>query len=114
MSFDSLLIHRVTVRYRTPAEERDEFGNTPLVDDGEVTIDARVEQSDASEDLRDRDLQRERFLVFMRPPERALNGDVELDWLDQGITLLAEGNPIECHDAVGVHHLELYAYRMTG
>lgn len=115
MSFDTLLIHRVTIRWKTPAATRDEFGNRPLEDDPVTeTVDARVEQTDASEDLRDRDLQRERFLVFMRPTARALNGDVELDWLDQGITLKLEGNPIETSDGVGVHHLELNAYHFTG
>lgn len=115
MSFEALLIHRVTIRWMTPATSRDDFGNRDLEPDDETeTVDARIEQPDASEDLRDRDLQRERFLVFLRPPERAMDGDVELDWLDQGITLKAEGNPLECYDGVGLHHLEVNAYRMTG
>lgn len=115
MSIDTLLIHRVTIRHFTPATTADRFGNKPLEHDAgaDVTVNARVDYAVTTEELTDRDEQRADFVVFL-PPGTTITGHDELEWLDQGIVLRARGEPELVFDGVGLHHLELPAWRVTG
>lgn len=115
MSLDTLLIHTVTVRRMVTPATRDTHGDLPLTHDPEldITTPARVEPTTGTEDLSDRELEREGFLVFL-PPDIVIDGVDELDWLDRDIILKVEGPPLESADSIGVHHLELNAYRQTG
>lgn len=114
MSFDSLLIHRAKVRTMTPGTE-DRYGNTPLGHDAgaDVTVPARFDAIEETEDVIDRELQRERWRVFLGP-EAVVDGTSELEWLDAGIVVRAEGGPRARYDSIGLHHYELTAYRVTG
>lgn len=119
MSYNALLIHTVVLKAKAPATvaARDVFGNRELVDDPDrpdVTLRARFELTDADENLDDRDLQRERYLVFLEAAAVWLDGNDELYWVEGARTLRLEGAPLPISDAIGVHHLEAIAYRTTG
>lgn len=113
MSFDALLIHRVTIRRMTPAARDARFGEKKLTHDpdGDVTTRARVDPGPATENVIDREQQREEFLVFL-PPDVEVSGSDEVYWIDRDVTLRADGDPIESHDGIGLHHLELAAFRI--
>jgi len=65
VSFDSLLIHTVSIRTPSPNAGADRYGN-PTEDPGTpVDVPARVEQRAASEDVIDRDTRVTRALVFL-------------------------------------------------
>lgn len=113
MSFSGLLVHQVTIYTMGPGTE-DRYGNAALerIDAG-TTVRARVEMIDTSEVILNREEQRERFRIFL-PATAVVAGGDELEWLDAGITLQAEGAPRLMTGGAGVHHYELTAYRITG
>jgi hypothetical protein len=115
MSFDTLLIHQVTIRRMVEPAERDAHGDLILAHDPalDVTTNARVEPTTGTESLSNRELERETFEVFL-PPNSVVAGTDELHWLDRDVILKVEGPPLECSDSIGVHHIELMAYIKTG
>lgn len=118
MSLESLLIHTAAARVMAPAApaERDIFGNRelgPVAGSGAVVYRARFELTDADENINDRDLQRERYLVFLEPAADGLDGNDELLWVEEDRLCRLEGAPLPIYDAIGLHHLEVIAYRTT-
>lgn len=120
MSLEALLIHTAAVRQMAPAPAaaRDVFGNRELetvAGSGALAYRARFELTDADENINDRDLQRERYLVFLeaRALEAGLDGNDEVLWVDEDRLLRLEGAPLPIYDGIGLHHLEVIAYRTT-
>lgn len=120
MSFDGLLIHRVTLRKMRPAARESRFGNRDLVHDAsaDVTTRARVDMGPSAEVVLDREEQRDTALVFL--PASAdvvafeLSGSDEVYWIDEDVTFRADGDPIRSYDGIGLHHFELEAFRVRG
>lgn len=114
MSFDALLIHTVTVRRMVPTTDA-RYNNDDLVYDPDldVTTPARVDPIMGEERLTNRELQRERFDVYL-PPDVVVAGTDELHWQDADLILKIEGPPLTAIDGIGTHHLELSAYHSTG
>jgi hypothetical protein len=115
MSLDTLLVHTATIHYFVDGT-KDRFGSPTLEHDPDldVTVAARFEQADSTEQLTDRTEQREDFVVFLRPLARAVTGNDELVFVDRGLTLKVNGDPTEEVNGIGDHHLELNAYRIRG
>jgi hypothetical protein len=115
VSFDSLLTHRVTIRRMVEPATADAHGNRTLVYDPglDVTVAARVEPASSTEDIVNRNYEREVFDIFL-PASTVVDGVDELGWLDRDVILKVQGEPREAFDSIGVHHLELTAYRTEG
>lgn len=120
MSFDALLIHRVTLRKMRPAAREARFGNRDLEhdEDADVTTAARVDMGPSSEIVLDREAQRDTALIFLpATPDViafALSGSDEVYWIDEDLTFRADGDPIRAYDGTSLHHLELDAFRVRG
>jgi hypothetical protein len=120
VSFDTLLIHRVTLRKMVPAAREARFGNRELTHDpdADVTTRARVDMGASSEVVLDREEQRDTALVFLpASPEVVafgLTGSDEVYWIDEDVTFRSDGDPIRSYDGLGLHHFELDAFRVRG
>lgn len=115
MSFDSLLIHTVSIRNLVDAASPDDYGN-PTYTETVVESRARVEVSgireNASvEDIVDRDTRITRFRVWL-PAGTDVSGTSNLTW--EGRDLRVVGEPSRFDDSVGPHHLELTAEEVLG
>lgn len=102
MSFDSLLIHTVTVYAYQPGSD-DRYGNP--TDDWAAGVEtpARVDSDATSEELMARDTRHSLFTVFL-PPTVTITALSKVEW--DGRTLQVVGEPAKLNDAIGVQHIE--------
>ena len=107
------LPHRLTAHLRA-VSGTDAYGNELREDVTDVELRGRVDLASTGEDLTDRNEQRERYTVILRPDVAGIDGWDGLTWDDAGYDLELEGPATAIWDAVGVHHLELSAYRTRG
>ena len=115
MTFTHLLTHRVAIHH-FGVTGVDRYNNDIVGELGVDTPDqpnARVDAVSADEDIRDRDQQTQRFLVFFDAGVEVTGSD-ELTWLDEDLRLKVDGQPLRTDDGEGAHHLELFAYVITG
>lgn len=112
MTFATLLTHSLTIR-RFTTDGEDRYNNKDLEDLDEVDVMGRVDAVASDEELRDRTQATQRFMVFL-PAGTLIDATSEIDWLDEGITLKVDGEPLRTDDSIGEHHLEVFAYRING
>jgi hypothetical protein len=111
MSFESLLIHSVTVTNPTASGSTDRYGNL-LATTTSVVEKMRVQPgSENTEEIIDRDTRLTRFRIFARS-DSTVTGLSQLTWL--GRTLRVTGEPEPFYGRDTLHHLELNAEEVLG
>lgn len=113
MSFDALLIHSVTITNTTPddTDEVDRYGDPLPSDPVTVTEDARVQQLQADEDIRDRETRVTRYRAFLRPTS-AITALSTVTW--DGHDHRVVGDPWVVDGRSGPHHIEAALERVSG
>lgn len=106
MSFQSLLIHTVTIRNLVEGAE-DRYGDAEQTYDAGSTFKARVDMLAVGGQGRElyinRDTRQTYFTVFL-PAGVNINGLSIIDW--EGRALHVEGEPSHIFDSIGEHHIE--------
>jgi len=113
MSFDSLLIHDVTVTNPTASGSTDRYGNL-LASTTSVVERMRVQPgvgNNNSEEIIDRDTRITNFRIFARS-DSTVTGLSQLTWL--GRTLRVDGEPEPFYGRDTLHHLEFNAEEIRG
>lgn len=110
MSFTALLIHSVVVR-NPAAPTEDRYGNEVLVLDAGVAEMARIQQTDATELLQNRDTRVTKFLMFSGPSSVITSLSI-VEW--DGRTFRVDGEPWHVDDGAGPHHVETKLEEILG
>lgn len=106
------LPHWLTVTPRDVITE-DRYGNQRRGDGDPIRVRGRVDLVDTRELITDREEQRETYTVILEPTV-SVDGWDRVTWEAAGFDLEVDGPAVAIWDAVGVHHLELAAYRSRG
>jgi len=110
MSFQSLLVHSVTVTTPTASGSTDRYGNL-VPTTTSVVEQMRVEPKPGEEEIIDRDTRLSRFRVFALPTT-TVTGLSTLTW--DGRTLRVDGEPEPFYAMSSLHHYELDAEELRG
>jgi hypothetical protein len=114
LSFDSLLIHTVTI-YNSNDDGVDRYGNTIQLMEAGVTTRARVDQltlgGSARELLVDRDTRQTYYTVFL-PADTPVNGLSVIHWGSR--RLAVEGEPADVYNSATEHHIEVMCKEVLG
>jgi len=107
------LPHALLVTHRT-AGTPDGYGNEVLIAGTTETVRGRVDIVSTTEQLADRNEQRERYDLVIAPTAAPVEGIDLITWTDEGIDLELEGPAVPVYDSGAPHHLEGTAYRTRG
>jgi len=115
MSFNSLLIHSVTVKNRISGATDSRYGDEVETYDAGTVYNARVQMSDVGgqqrEQLEGGDVISTAFEVFL-PANAAVFGTSEIVW---GTRILhVTGEPAIKYDGNGPHHIQVSALEVLG
>ena len=114
MSFQSLLIHTVTI-YNTVTGTESRYGDDQQAYDDGTTTAARVEGSTlggaSREQLGSGDIRQAWFTVYL-PAGTAIDGLSMIVWGSR--RLRVDGEPITVYDGVGPHHIEVTGLEVKG
>ena len=98
---------------RLTAGTPDKYGNAQPVYVELPPLPARIEHTVSTENIDNRAAQFDTFRVFL-PAGVDLTGNDELEWVEGGLVLRIQGDPLPMQGARAIHHVELTAYRVTG
>ena len=114
MSFESLLIHSVTV-YNRVAGIEGRYGDESEVWDAGTSYPARVQSLSIGDRVREflvnRDTVRAWFEIYMLPNVN-VNAQSVIEW--EGKRLSVDGQPSAVFDGTGLHHVRIVAVEVVG
>jgi hypothetical protein len=114
MSFESLLIHSVTI-FNLASGSSDRYGDETEEWDEGTTVNGRMDQlsndDDFDEYLQDRDTRVIRSVLFLMP-DAPINALSELEY--EGVRHRVVSEPIIVDDSVGPHHIEALVESIQG
>lgn len=115
MTLETLLIHRLRITNYSGDDRDDRYNNVTPVAEEPFEVMGRVDITAADEDLDDRAQTTTRNIVFV-PAGTDIRPASRIAWLDRADDYILEvdGEPMPTYDAIGEHHLEVFAYRIRG
>lgn len=111
MSFNSLLIHEVTIFNPASTSTDSRYGDEETIFDAGTLEMGRIDMRSSTENLNDRDTRVQSTMLFLKPTA-AISSASYITW--EGHEYRVDGEPLMKYDSAAPHHWEVELKEVLG